>query len=594
MNPRRTFAATLSGALIAPLLSLGGGSTASAGPSPTSTCFGSPAPGETRNVIIGTNQSETLIGTPGADLIIGRRGRDIIKGLGGDDLICGSEDSDPPDGADLIRAGDGLDVLIGGKGDDEMHGGKDRDNLFGGGGADTLDGGPNQPGVGDDANYFFAAGPIVADLDAGTARGEGRDTLLKIEGLGGSSAGDRLLGNEGDNSFDGLGGDDVMRGRGGVDTLGLTFANNNMFVNMRGGTSVGDGSDIFSKIENVIGSPYNDYITGSGRPNAILGADGKDTIYGRTGDDIILGFGGDDAIFGGAGVADFVPYSDRPDLAVDIDLLAGTAARSDGNDTLAGVEMVSGSSLNDTIAGDHGPNFFYADEGNDTINGNGGSDLIFFLDAPGRVTVDLAEGAAKTFGGDPDSLQDIENVVGSAYDDELRGTAGRNFLNGSDGNDQVNGRGGNDYLAGGAGNDTLTGGPGRNDLVDFFQSRNSLAVFLSGAARAVGEGVDTLNGIEAVSGGPKSDEIAGSARPNALYGAGGRDSIFGFGGDDRLDGGRGVDSLAGGENDDKCFRKSESSTCEQFDRPSAHPVAEVGRRYKKAVAAARRYKRRYK
>ena len=590
MRTKRALATALVVTFIASLFSVGA-TTARAGGGPT--CFGSPTPGDPRTVVMGTNQSETLVGTPGDDIIIGRRGKDIISGLGGADLICGSEDSDPPDGSDTIHAGPGLDINSGGKGDDKIFGGGARDNLFGGGGADVLNGGANEPGVGDDANYFFASKPIVADLRAGAARGEGRDTLEKIEGLGGSNSNDRLRGNNNDNSFDGLGGDDVMRGRGGLDTLGLTFVNGPMFVNLRGGTSVGDGSDTISDIENLIGGPFDDYVTGTGGPNAVLGAGGNDTIYGRAGEDILLGFEGQDAIFGGAGVADFVPYSDRPDLPVDINLLTGQVQRSDGNDTLEGVEMVEGSSMNDQITGSNGPNFFYADEGDDDINGEGGSDLIFYLDAQNSVTVDLQEGTAAEVGGPTDTISSIESAVGSRYADFLLGNGARNFLNGSNGGDIVRGRKANDYLAGGAGNDNLIGSSGRNDLVDFFQSRKPVTVSLI-TGQALGEGGDTLEGVESLSGTGKADSLAGSHGTNALYGQSGADELFGWGGADRLDGGRSTDSLNGGAAEDRCFKKSESSRCEKFSRPNEHPVAEVGRRYKKAVASARRYKRRYK
>ena len=591
MKTRRSLATVLGIILVAPLLPLGVTPAHAGG---TATCFGSPTLGDPRNVVMGTDQSETLIGTPAADIIIGRRGRDTIRGLGGADLICGSEDSDPPDAGDKIYGGPGFEIISGGQGDDSIFGGRDRDNLFGGGGSDTLNGGANEPGVGDDANYFFASGPIEANLRTGIARGEGRDKLVNVEGLGGSPDNDRLLGNREDNSFDGLGGDDIMRGRFGVDTLGMTFANGPTFVNLRGGTSVGDGSDTFSQIENAFGGPDDDYITGSGSDNVILGGTGNDTIYGRQGNDILMGFDGADSIFAGAGVVDFVPYSDRPDLAVDINLLTGEVQRDDGNDTLEGVEMVEGSSMNDQITGDHGPNFFYADQGNDDIDGNGGSDLIFYLDALNRVVVDLAKGTANEVGGGQDTLAEVENVVGSGYDDTLFGNTGRNFLNGSDGADQVHARKGNDYVAGGSGNDTLVGGAGRNDLVDFFQSRRPVTVTLARAKTATGEGTDTLASIESVSGTGTGDSVRGSRRPNFLYGVGGRDKMFGGAGDDRLGGGQGRDSLTGGADNDKCHTKRESSSCERFGPPDAHPVAEVGRRYKKAVAAARRYKRRYK
>jgi Ca2+-binding RTX toxin-like protein len=71
------------------------------------------------------------------------------------------------------------------------------------------------------------------------------------------------------------------------------------------------------------------------------------------------------------------------------------------------------------------------------------------------VTVDLALGTATGWGAD--TLVAIEDVIGSARDDVLRGDAGPNALEGGSGDDE---------LAGRAGDDVLTGGPGSGDAAD--------------------------------------------------------------------------------------------------------------------------------
>jgi Ca2+-binding RTX toxin-like protein len=372
-----------------------------------------------------------------------------------------------------------------------------------------------------------------------------------------------------------------------------------MFVNLQGGTSIGDGVDEIDSFENVIGSSYNDYITGTDGVNALFGNEGHDTLFARSGDDIMIGFSGQDSMFGGVGTADFVSYSDGnlAGLSVLIDLGAGVANRSDGNDTLDGVEMVEGSSENDSVYGDNGPNFFYSDEGDDFINGRGGSDLVFFLGAgPGGVEADLSEGTATGMNDSgPDVLNNIEHLVGSSYVDELIGDNNRNFLNGSNGVDHVVGAGNNDYISGGTGGDILEGGPGNQDMVDFFQSKNSVNLDLgTSPATATGEGNDDLFDIEAASGSKKADHFEGNSAANFFYGQKGADNLLGFGGGDHLDGGPKTDTLVGGPANDECFKKSESSSCEDFSQPDEHPLSSYSRRYKKAVAAARRYKRRYK
>src|SRR5207244_2353911 len=96
--------------------------------------------------------------------------------------------------------------------------------------------------------------------------------------------------------------------------------------------------------------------------------------------------------------------------------------------------------------------------GDDTIKGGIGRDVVRFTGSGGPVTVDLVAGTATGEGSD--TLQSVEDVVGSIYDDFLVGNGGGNRLSGSSGNDQIYGQNGNDTLSGGDGDDTLDGGSG--------------------------------------------------------------------------------------------------------------------------------------
>lgn len=591
MRAPRFISIGLLATLFSGVLILGSSTTATAG---VPTCFGSPAtPGH-----LGTPGDDEIDGTSGNDVLIGLGGKDVIDGKGGSDIICGGEDANSPDGADTIHGGAGFETIVGGGGNDKLFGDADRDNMFGSAGNDLINGGGNAPGVGDDANFWFASNPIVANLANGTATGEGNDELVGIEGLGGSGQNDKLTGNNEQNSMDGgiyPSGNDVLNGAGGNDTLSLNFEGfvgytGSIFVNLEAGTSNAPGSeDTLKGLEYVVGSSYNDYITGTDGVNALFGADGNDTIFGRGGDDAIVGFQGDDLLFGGVGIADFVSYSDQPTMTVNIDLLDGTATRADGNDILEGVEMVEGSDEGDQITGDHGPNFFFMDEGDDDIDGKGGSDLIFFLGATGPVVADLGLGQATGMALTYDEIDNVEHMVGGSYADNLTGNDARNFINGSGGVDWVKGVEGDDYLAGGEKNDILEGGDGNRDLVDFFQSKNPVNANLQ-SGEATGEGNDDLIDVEGLSGSGKGDTLRGNGADNFLYGMNGVDDLFGLGGDDDLDGGKKTDSLSGGPNSDECFTKPEATGCESFKKPGEHPLTEVGRRYKRALASARRYK----
>ncbi len=66
---------------------------------------------------------------------------------------------------------------------------------------------------------------------------------------------------------------------------------------------------------------------------------------------------------------------------------------------------------------------------------------------------------------DRDSLDGIENLVGSNFDDHLAGSAGANRLAGGLGDDHLAGRGGDDILDGGGGIDVMTGGAGADRFI---------------------------------------------------------------------------------------------------------------------------------
>ncbi|MFH2002968.1 MAG: tandem-95 repeat protein, partial [Planctomycetota bacterium] len=94
-----------------------------------------------------------------------------------DDLFTGSE------GDDLADALDGNDDLFGHGGDDILSGGAGDDTLSGGAGDDILNGGTGT----DTVDYTDSSAAVNVDLSAGTASGEGTDTLTGIECAIGSS-----------------------------------------------------------------------------------------------------------------------------------------------------------------------------------------------------------------------------------------------------------------------------------------------------------------------------------------------------------------------------------------------------------------------
>ena len=163
-----------------------------------------------------------------------------------------------------------------------------------------------------------------------------------------------------------------------------------------------------------------------------------------------------------------------------------------------------------------------------------------------------------------DTLVSIENVTGSAFDDSITGNGGANvltggaghdILSGNDGDDSLSGGDGDDLLNGGAGNDVLDGGAGIDRVSYAVGATAGVRVDLNiqGIAQATGgAGMDTLIGIEQVSGTIFNDVLIGNAGDNWLWGGSngsgvtGNDNISGGAGNDLIEVGAGTHVLDGG------------------------------------------------
>lgn len=327
---------------------------------------------------------------------------------------------------------------------------------------------------------------------------------------------------------------------------------------------------------------------------AYIGTNGNDTLVGL--DDVsddLTGKLGNDVLIGGDGfVTDWVHYDNAP-AAVTVNLAAGTATGGDGNDTLNGIEGVTGSKFNDTLRsgagfessilyggagndvliGDAGFDSLKGGSGNDALTGGEGFDSADYSDATSAVTVNLNTGTA-TGGAGNDTLSGIEDVIGSAFNDILVGninTSGGNnlyggkgndsliagdnsfnWLEGGDGNDSLLGSNGNDTLIGGLGADILSGGDGwGTDTVDYFDASSAVTVNLENGTASGGAGNDILKGIEQVAGSSYNDTIIGGTGNNWLWGSNGNDVLVGGDGFDNLEGGFDDDTLTGGAGDEQ-------------------------------------------
>jgi Ca2+-binding RTX toxin-like protein len=253
----------------------------------------------------GYGAAKTFVGGDGNDAVTGGTLNDAISGGNGNDSLSGG------DGQDTLTGGNNADLLVGGAGNDSLSGGGSGDTLSGGPGNDTLDGGSSN----DTADYTYATAAVTVNLAAGSATGEGTDTLLNIENVTGSGLDDAITGNSLANVLLGGGGSDAIFG--------------------------GDG---------------NDKLTGGGGADQMFGDAGHDTLKWDSADQFDGGSGFDtlDAILSSADI---------------IDLRGAGFANLERIQTGSGKDIVT-LSLNDVLA-DTADNQFVADLGSsspDTLN----------------------------------------------------------------------------------------------------------------------------------------------------------------------------------------------------------------------------------
>ncbi|MBG1266459.1 calcium-binding protein [Nostoc sp. WHI] len=239
----------------------------------------------------------------------------------------------------------GNDSLLGSAGDDSFNGSNGDDTINGGAGIDVL------------SFQGFSEGVIV-NLSTGQAiTSFGTSVISNVEDINGSAFGDILTGNSGNNQIQGFGGADRINGGAGFDTAVYFDASSAVNVNLSTGVVTGgSGGDTLISIERVLGSRFNDVLTGSGANESFLGGLGADNIN------------------GGGGI-DTVEY-DFVGSRVVVDLANGFATGGAGTDFISNVENIRGSIFADILTGNSVANVINGGNGNDALNGGAGADIL--------------------------------------------------------------------------------------------------------------------------------------------------------------------------------------------------------------------------
>ena len=241
----------------------------------------------------------------------------------------------------------------------------------------------------------------TAPLDHTMAGGAGNDGIL------GGTGDDTITGGAGQDRLEGAAGADTLDGGTGIDTASYAASALAVNVSLASGTGTGGDAqgDVLSNIENLIGSDWNDTLTGDGAANILEGGLGSDVIDG--------GLGIDTASYAGSSAA------------VTVDLGAATAAGGDAaGDTLSNIESLAGSNYDDVLTGDSGDNMLAGGlgddtltggDGNDTLSGGAGVDLLIGGEGDDMFVFGLGDGSDTVEGGAAggwtDTIQ-LEGVTG--------------------------------------------------------------------------------------------------------------------------------------------------------------------------------------
>src|SRR4029079_12852027 len=456
------------------------------------------------------------------------------------DFVLGTASGDASVGIDHFT---GVNAVMGSMFGDTLKGSGNNETFMGLAGNGFIDG----RGGFDIAQYnnmTYTTGPISVDLADGIVTGDasnGVDTLRSIEGIQGTNFADSFdatnfgaagylnaalynVGNFGtSNQFEGLGGDDTITGNGNTRLI-YASSTGAVTINMAAGTADGDasvGHDTFTGVNGATGGSSADVYDATD----FSGINGPFNFF--------QGQGGNDSIIGNGFTQ--IGFSNATS-GVTINMQAGTAVgdASVGQDSFSGVTGAMGGNSADVydatnFSGVNGPfNFFQGQGGNDSIIGNGFTQIAY-SNATSGVTINMEAGTAV---GDvsvgQDSFSGVNSVVGGNLADVYDATS---FTGGA--------YGPSNSFEGAGGNDTVTGNG--NTQATYFTATAGVTVDLE-AGTADG---NASVGHDIITGGVSG--IAGSNFNDFLYGDGAANFINGVNGEDLLDsrGGNG-DFLIGG------------------------------------------------
>ena len=350
----------------------------------------------------------------------------------------------------------------------------------------------------------------------------------------------------------------------GIDTIDASGAGDSAYINLAEGAwsyigvksqHISSGNqlsiNLHTKIENAVGSAYNDVIKGNYLDNHLFGGAGDDLLDGGFGADIMYGGTGDDTYY----------VDNVGDKVIELASEGYDTVISSVNYSLVGTHVeklqltgtanlnATGNSLGNHLIGNSGNNILNGMAGADRMEGGKGDDTYYVDNVKDKV-VELANEGYDTVissvsyslvGGYVERLEltglsDLD-ATGNSLSNHLIGNAGNNILNGMTGADR---------MEGGKGNDTYYVDNVNDQVIEF--ANEGIDHVISTVSHTLSAHVEnlTLQGIYNIS-------ATGNDLNNILVGNSGNNILRAMDGNDILDGGLGADIMYGGTGDDTYY-----------------------------------------
>lgn len=324
---------------------------------------------------------ENAIGGSGNDVLLGNRADNVLRGGAGNDLLKGYG------GDDRMIYDGGLDTFNGGSGKNVADFSRTSSGVWvsladsAAWLRDSLD--PTQHGaqIASLANISGVYGSRYDDHIEGDAQ---------RNGLWGRDGDDHLLGGAGSDILCGGPGADELLGGGGRDTASYIGAGSGLLVDLGDPShNRGDAAgDVFSSMEDVIGSSFKDIIIGDDKDNQLFGRRGNDRLEGGDGNDTLDGGSGTNTLIGGDGDDTYVITRAsnliREGASGGVDLIRSTVSIKLPDNVELGrlygtaKASLTGNDLDNVLKGNSHANVITGLGGKDILTGGGGADTFVF------------------------------------------------------------------------------------------------------------------------------------------------------------------------------------------------------------------------